>query len=142
MATIHQAVASKDAFAVLQQTIESTVSEQLSRIVHSAIRKGVVAAAKAPTQEKAEAAPKQQASTSRPADGGRCAKVWDALDSITKDQSGTPPTLQEVQKLARRKRWNANTARVQYYRWRAANVKPEPKQEAKPQAAQTAATAS
>jgi hypothetical protein len=127
MATVNQVVASKDAFAVLQQTIEAQVMEQLPRIVHSAIRKGVVAAGKAPAaaqeQEASDTTPKSNA---RPAEGGRCAKVWEALDSITKDKSGTVPTLQEVQKLARRKRWNANTARVQYYRWRSAQPQTQP----------------
>lgn len=98
--------------------------ESLPRIVHSAIRKGVVAAAKAPSStqdaEPGEASPK---STARPAEGGRCAKVWEALDKTAKER-GEVPTLQEVQKLARRKRWNANTARVQYYRWRSAQPQP------------------
>lgn len=65
-----------------------------------------------------EAAPAQVA---RPVEGGRCAKVWDALDKAVKDK-GEAPTLQEVQKLAKRKRWNANTARVQYYRWKSAQT--------------------
>jgi hypothetical protein len=120
MAALNQTVASKDAFAVLQRTIEAQVMEQLPRIVHSAIRKGVVAAAKGPAPAEAnEATATAQEAVTRPVAGGLCAKVWDTLDSITKDKSGALPTLQEVQKLARRKRWNANTARVQYYRWRA-----------------------
>lgn len=120
MATLNQTNASKDAFAVLQRTIESNVLEELqgplSRIVHSAIRKGIVSAAKvAPAaNESVEPAVVQ----SRPAGSGLCAKVWDTLDKTAKD-TGKTPTLQEVQKLAKRKRWNANTARVQYYRWRA-----------------------
>jgi hypothetical protein len=128
MGTLNQSVASKDAFVILQQTIESRVLEDLKtpleRIVHKAIREAVVAASQAPAESAnaapaADAAPASEPAVTRPVAGGQCAKVWDALDSITKDKSGTIPTLQEVQKLARRKRWNANTARVQYYRWRA-----------------------
>jgi hypothetical protein len=133
MGTVNHRVASKDAFVILQQTIESKVLEDLKspleRIVHKAIREAVVEASRAPSELAANNETSTPAASagevSRPASGGACAKVWDALDSITKDKSGTIPTLQEVQKLARRKRWNANTARVQYYRWRSAQPQPQ-----------------
>lgn len=128
MATLNQTAVSKDAFAVLQRTIESNVLEELreplARIVHGAIQKGVVAASQTPpvavdpTQPAKEAAQPTAQPAARPVEGGLCAKVWDALDKATVDAKGTLPTLQDVQKLAKRKRWNANTARVQYYRWR------------------------
>lgn len=121
MATLNEATASKDAFAVLQQTIESNVLEQLqgplSRIVHSAIRKGVIAASQTPAEAPSEPTVVAEVQVTRPADGGLCAKVWDTLDKMLADKKAIP-SLQEVQKLAKRKRWNANTARVQYYRWR------------------------
>jgi len=109
----------QDAFVVLQKTIEANVLEQLqeplSRIVHSAIRKGVVAASQTPP-ETTEAVATEQPVT-RPAAGGLCAKVWDMLDK-TMAETSKLPSLQEIQKIGRRKRWNANTTRVQYYRWR------------------------
>lgn len=123
MGTLNQTVASRDAYQILQKTIEANVLEELqgplSRIVHSAIRKGVVAASQAPAANEANESADADASVTRPVAGGLCAKVWDMLDK-TVAEKGEVPTLQEVQKLAKRRRWNANTARVQYYRWRSA----------------------
>lgn len=120
MDTLNQTVASRDAYQILQKTIEANVLEELqgplSRIVHSAIRKGVVAASQTPP---AANEADEETSVTRPVAGGLCAKVWDMLDKAVADK-GEVPTLQEVQKLAKRRRWNANTARVQYYRWRSA----------------------
>jgi len=104
-----------DAFVILEQTIQSKVMEDLqaplAEIVHGAIRNAInVASQSVPSEPKA---------VTRPAAGGRCAQVWETLDKTTSEK-GEAPTLQEVQKLAKRKRWNANTARVQYYRWRSA----------------------
>lgn len=122
MTTLNQATASRDAYQVLQKTIEANVLEELqgplARIVHSAIRKGVVAASQTPAANEASE-PASDASATRPVAGGLCAKVWDMLDKAVAEK-GEVPTLQEVQKLAKRRRWNANTARVQYYRWRSA----------------------
>lgn len=122
MATLDQAAASKDAYAVLQRTIEANVLEQLqeplAKIVHSSVRKGIVAASQTPPTANDPTEPVAQVNA-RPASDGICGKVWDTLDKTTKEK-GEAPTLQEVQKLAKRKRWNPNTARVQYYRWRSA----------------------
>lgn len=63
--------------------------------------------------------PKEQqgsAKIKQPAPGGACADIWAALDKIAK--SGTNPSLEAVRKMAKRRSWNAHTARVQFYRWR------------------------
>lgn len=120
MASLNQATASKDVLAVLQRTIEANVLEQLqeplTRIVHRAIRRGVIVASQTPVEAGSEPA----ATNGRPVAGGLCAKVWDTLDKAA-ENGGAIPSLQEIQKLAKRKRWNSNTARVQYYRWRSAH---------------------
>jgi len=53
----------------------------------------------------------------RPVAGGRCAAVWDHLDKIQANENRIP-TLAEMRKIAKKKRWNANNARIEYYNWR------------------------
>lgn len=53
-----------------------------------------------------------------PVRGVKVKQVWDALDKLS--ARGHIPTLQEIRDVAKSKRWNDNTARVQFYRWRSA----------------------
>ena len=111
---------------VLEQTIHAKVlkdlGEPLAEILHAAVREGIVAASKnASPRVPQMMAPKVETKTkavSRPAAGGRCAKVWSELDKLV--GKGKTPTLQDVTKLAQKKGMNGNTARIQFYRWRSA----------------------
>jgi hypothetical protein len=113
MATLNQTVASKDAYATLRKAILEGLQAPLEDIVDGAIREAVGAVDKTDTSDT------EPNEVTRPTAGGMCAKVWDMLDK-TASEKGAIPTLQEVQKLAKRRRLNSNTARVQYYRWRSA----------------------
>lgn len=93
---------------VLERTIHARVlrelEEPLAVILHSAVRDAVTTAAHADSRR-------------RPVPGGRCREVWDALDAV-QHITGELPSLQDARDLAKRKNWNENTARIQYYRWR------------------------
>jgi hypothetical protein len=109
---------------LLEQTIYARalkdLEDKLPEILHSAVKDGILTAAKnAPPRADAKPAATTQTKTkavSRPASGGRCAQVWDELDKAV--AKGKTPTLQDVTKLAERKKWNGNTARIQFYRWK------------------------
>jgi hypothetical protein len=112
---------------LLEQTIHGRVlkelEEQLPNILHSAVRGAIVTASKEVPPRKgarrmASSTPPKTKTGSRPASGGRCAEVWDEMDKLV--GKGKTPTLQDVTKLAERKNWNSNTARIQFYRWRSA----------------------
>ena len=107
---------------LLEQTIHARVlkdlEDPLAEIVHGAVRDAIVTASKNVTL--LSPASKKTKSISRPVSGGRCAKVWDELDKLV--SNGKTPTLQDIQKLAKRKHFNGNTARIQFYRWRSATT--------------------
>lgn len=86
----------------------------VTKLIHDAIE-----AARAETLPESDSTDKA-AVIARPAAGGRCAKIWDALDRMSAD-SGSVPSLQQIRKVARQKRWNKSTATIQYYRWRNAH---------------------
>jgi len=100
----------------LEQSISKRVLEALqaplAEIVFGAVH-NAIASGEAP-------APEDQSGSkfSRPVKGGRCAKIWDTLDKVSREQ-GAAPSLEEIRRLAKRRHWNINTARIQYYRWRA-----------------------
>lgn len=52
----------------------------------------------------------------RPAPGGLCAAVWDALDAM--HAGGVTITAQAVRDLATAKGWNQNNAGIEMYQWR------------------------
>lgn len=62
----------------------------------------------------------EMADTPSRASGGVCQQVWEELDTIVEKTNHTP-SITEVRKLASKKKWNQNNARVEYYRWRKAN---------------------
>ncbi len=105
---------------LLEQTIHARVlkdlEDPLAEILHAAVRDGIIAAAKGTPTRHARVI--KTTTVSRPASGGRCAKVWDELDKFA--AKGKTPTLKDVTKLAERKSINSNTARIQFYRWRSA----------------------
>lgn len=107
---------------VLEKTIHAQVirelQDPLSTIVQNAVRNAIVTASKTETDQPER--PQHRQPGSRPSSGGKCAQVWDTLDKQTA-AAGETPSLKDVQKLAKRKRWNPNTARIQYYRWRSAS---------------------
>lgn len=100
----------------LEQEIVSEVlvgiDANLKQSVHKAVRLAILRAVRS-TPAKVTAA---AARNGRPSPGGRCAAVWDVLD-VAKEK-GEIPSLSEVRKIAKRRRWNANNARIEYYQWR------------------------
>lgn len=101
----------------------ATLESALPRAVDEAVQSAIVEASKVPGAT-AEAEPIKLSGhttvTTRPKEGGLCAAVWETLDKMRTD-SGSVPTLEDVRKVAKRRKWNANNARIEYYRWRAFN---------------------
>lgn len=110
--------ADEEVMKALENTFAGRVLKDLqgplNEIVHNAVRSAIRVA----SDEDASVTTDKSAIT-RPAAGGRCAKVWDALDEMSK--AGSVPSLQDIRKEARRRRWNKSTATIQYYRWRNAH---------------------
>lgn len=104
--------------SVLKNTIHAKVLENLDHIVDEAVQVAIVHASKVP--EAPAMVLSGRTDISRPKEGGVCAAVWDTLDKMRADE-GNVPTLDKVRKVAKRRRWNANNARIEYYRWRAFN---------------------
>ena len=55
----------------------------------------------------------------RPSKGGVCEAVWAELDSMY--AGGEVPTFAQILRVSKKKRWNENNTRVEYYNWRQAN---------------------
>lgn len=94
----------------LLEKIEQNIYERLQGTLHDIVHKGVTSAIAGVAQ------PTAAKPLTRPASGGRCAAVWDKLDELK--VSGEVPTLKQIKKVARRRRWNENNTRIEYYRWR------------------------
>lgn len=47
---------------------------------------------------------------------GRCAQVWKTLDGLY--QQNRIPTVDDILRVGRRRRWNPNNTRTEYYAWR------------------------
>jgi hypothetical protein len=111
--------ADEEMVKTLEQTLVGRVLKglqgPLDEVVHNAVRSAILVAANSDNG----ATPKAKPEISRPAAGGRCAKVWDTLDKMSAE--GDVPSLQQIRKEARRRRWNKSTATIQYYRWRNAH---------------------
>lgn len=115
--------ADQELVQVLKSTIHAKVLANLDHIVDEAVNTAIVEAAKIPGEDPVAPEIKLTGHTTainRPKSGGMCAAVWDELDK-QRSASGAVPTLEQVRKLAKRKKWNANNARIEYYRWRAHN---------------------
>lgn len=52
----------------------------------------------------------------RPGEGGLCAAVWAALDSM--HAAGVVPTAKDVRDLATAKGWNSSNSSIEFYQWR------------------------
>lgn len=48
--------------------------------------------------------------------GHKCAAIWQELDK--RAAAGKETSLEEIRTIGEKKRWNENTTRIQYYRWR------------------------
>ena len=88
----------------------------LRRIVHGAVHAGVVESMPNVSFVDVDA-PSAARAAGAPVRGAKVKAVWDALDHMAK--RGHEPTLQEIRNFAKAKKMNDNTARVQFYRWRA-----------------------
>jgi hypothetical protein len=110
----------------VQAKVLATLEAALPGAVNEAVQSAIVEASRVPGEAPAPQAPApmklsgRTAVATRPKEGGVCAAVWEALDKVRAD-SGNVPTLDQVRKLAKRRKWNANNARIEYYRWRAHN---------------------
>lgn len=89
---------------VMEQTIHARVLKLLDEPLHNIVRNAVREAV-------------TTASDHRPVQGGRCRQVWDALDAV-QHLTGETPSLKDAKEIARKRGWNENTARIQYYRWK------------------------
>lgn len=101
--------------------LNSITSANLQRVVHKAVHEGVsevLAKSGVPILDEVTAQGRQ---ASEPAQEGprgeKVRAVWDELDRQAKRDV---PTLAGIREAGKRKGWNANTTRVQFYRWRAA----------------------
>lgn len=119
---------------VLEDTALAKIMEKLEgplqNIVHEAVHEAIVhathasgapinPAALAPSVPSRRQRAATKTAASRPKAGGLCDAVWKELDKH-REKRGVP-SLSDVQKLAKRKHWNPNNARVEYYNWRRAN---------------------
>lgn len=104
---------------VLEHTIREKVLENLQPTVEQAVKVAVQSAILVATQAPEAKVPDAKPKLARPTPGGRCAAVWDTLDKMS--EKGALPSLSDVRKVAKRRRWNANNARIEYYQWRKFN---------------------
>lgn len=84
---------------------------KLPGLVEEAVAKAVTSAA----------APAQPHHTvhKRPSKGGVCEAVWKELDAMY--VGGVVPSFAQILRVSKKKRWNENNTRVEYYNWRQAN---------------------
>lgn len=112
-----QSLSGKDQQVVraLEQTVTSEVTKGLPSLVHEAVMKALVVASNTAAEG---AAPKSNGDTEirRPKAGGRCAAVWDELDKLA--AKGQAPTLKQIQTVGKRRKWNENNTRIEFYQWR------------------------
>lgn len=73
------------------------------------------------SQYKIEKNRPEQNGIKRPSAGGLCRQVWDAMDALREQASGTIPTSQQVRTLAAEKGWNLNNTMIEFYQWRKFN---------------------
>jgi hypothetical protein len=123
------------------RVLEETLLKQMTTIVHTAVANAVVAASRtrpptlpgAPTAQATASAPRSAAPAApvtpapatpapagKPHKPGRCKIVHETLDAMHR-AAGAVPTLKQVMTISRRKRWNENNTRVEYYNWRRAH---------------------
>mgnify|MGYP003397738038 CR=1 FL=1 len=88
------------------------IEEPLRTVVQDAVKEAITTASKIESEDKQPLKAEQQ----RPKTGGRCAAVWDELDKLNKNQK--VPSLKQIITVGKRKKWNENNTRVEYYQWR------------------------
>lgn len=103
-------------------TVNELTDAKLTEVVHNAVHDGIMTAVMGttPSEVRTPAPESMQVARTAPAGGPvirgeKVRAIWDALDGM-----GKGATLEAIRKVAKAKRWNDNTARVQFYRWRAA----------------------
>jgi hypothetical protein len=105
--------------------VEITVHKKDGEVRFGFKRKEVRAQAPAKAAGKAQHAPtaklavtprEQRNGVKRPAAGGLCAAVWQALDQM--HAGGVTITAQAVRELATARNWNQSNASIEMYQWR------------------------
>lgn len=95
------------------------LKEPLKDAVHEAVAHAVEKVALHPTHPAAhKPAPADSAVKAPHKPGGVCAAVWGELDRLA--AKGETPTLAQIQKVGKRRKWNVNNTRIEYYLWRKA----------------------
>lgn len=114
MKTTRKAVQSTQA-QINEEAIQAEVIKRVAAMLPAAVHDAVVAAEAG--EVSTVAAPRAvQHGVTAPKEGGRCAAVWDRLDTMR--SAGMEPTVAEVLAVADQEEWNATTTRIQYYNWR------------------------
>ncbi len=107
--------------SLLRNTVEAQVLAKLQSAVHEAVGVAidgvVVQASQLQAMPAAAQSAEAQEADGRPVEGGRCRAIWDWLDHQA--SAGKDTTLAQMKRYAEKRSWNANTARIQFYRWRA-----------------------
>lgn len=102
----------------LEETVEQEVLKRLEKplhiVVHEAVLQAIAEASRITEQSVTEVQGEDE--PHRPKAGGRCAAVWETLDAMR--DKGEIPTLKEILAIGRRKKWNENNTRIEYYQWR------------------------
>lgn len=106
---------------LLRNTVEAQVLAKLQGAVHEAVGVAIDGVVVQASQLQAVPQPAPQAPAAqdggRPVEGGRCRAIWDWLDYQA--AAGKETTLAQMKAYADKRKWNGNTARIQFYRWRA-----------------------
>lgn len=108
------------------RTLEAKVLRKLKRSLSEAVHEAVRELANDPPSlpKGKHASDKERPSrrgVTRPLPGGLCDAVWAELDKIYARRKKAPPTLHEILEIGRKKGWNTNNTRVEYYCWRKYN---------------------
>lgn len=93
----------------LEESAMRFLMGKLPALVEEAVAKAVVTAN----------APAHHTVHRRPSKGGVCEAVWVELDTMY--ANGVVPTFAQILRVSKKKRWNENNTRVEYYNWRQAN---------------------
>jgi hypothetical protein len=102
----------------LEQAVLRSIRSNLKSLVHKAILEVIESEVKeGPEQPKDRSKEDRQVRNyvRYPKPGGRCHAVWMELDKLGEQDGADLPA---ILKVAKKKGWNINNTRVEFYRWR------------------------